>query len=85
MNLDLDLDLEWDLEWDLELDNISGPRWATEKLWYAQESSATADSKTPLTFIPTSILRGSMALQSQRSFFCGHPVVLNNVVKFEKK
>ena len=54
--------------------NISGPRWATEKLWYVPECSAPADSETPLTFIPTSILRGSMALQSQRSFFWGHPV-----------
>ena len=54
--------------------NISGPRWATEKLWYVPECSAPADSETPLTFIPTSILRGSMALQSQRSFFLGHPV-----------
>ena len=39
------------------------------------ESSAPALSESPLTFIPKTILRGAMVLQSKWNFFCGHPVV----------
>ena len=38
------------------------------------ESSAPALSESPLTFIPKTILRGAMVLQSKWNFFCGHPV-----------
>ena len=44
-------------------------------MWYVKKALLQQIPKhETLTFIPTSILRGSMALQSQRSFFCGHPV-----------
>ena len=46
------------------------------------ESSVPALSESLLTFIPKTILRGAMVLQSKCNFFCGHPVYVLLLMSF---